>query len=521
MSLSIYRKVGIASVIMMGSVFLSRVIGFVREMVIAYAAGAGGSVDAYQVAFVLPEILNHVVASGFLSVTFIPIFSHYLAENDESQGWRVFSIVLNVFGAALVVLIAAAWLLAPQLVTLLAPGITDPAVRGSAVRMTRIILPAQFFFFSGGLFMAVQFSKEKFFLPALAPLIYNLGIIAGGVTLGPRLGMEGFAWGVLGGAFAGNFAVQFMGARRLGMSIKLSADVRHPDFKKYIFLTLPLMIGLTMTFSTEIFLKFFGSFLPPGSIAGLNYGLRIMLMMVGFFGQAVGVAAFPFMARLAAENNIEEMNRLLNKTLRYLALIIPISIVIMVLRHEVVLLLFQRGRFDAEATQLTSVALCYLMIGAVAFAAQTVVVRGYYAIQNTLYPAVFGTIAVALSIPLYILGMWKLGVPGVAMAISISAIFQVTLLFVLWNRRSGNREGVQVYGFYLKVVLLSLPLGVLLERLKIVLYRVVDTTAFNGSLVLVGVVGTVFVIVFITLGYLFKVDEISGLTRRVKRIFGL
>jgi murein biosynthesis integral membrane protein MurJ len=255
---------------MMASIFLSRLTGVAREMVLAALAGAGTAVDAYRVAFILPEILNHILASGFLSVTFIPIFTHYLAAEREAESWSVFSLIMNVFGLGLAAAIGVACLFAPELVVLLAPGLPEGSVFDSAVRMTRIIIPAQFFFFSGGLFMAVQFARERFLIPALAPLIYNLGIILGGVLLGPRLGIEGFAWGVLGGAFLGNFAVQYFGARQIGMRWGVVSNLRHPDLKRYILLTLPLMVGLSMTFSTEIFMRFFGSFLPAGSIAFLS-----------------------------------------------------------------------------------------------------------------------------------------------------------------------------------------------------------------------------------------------------------
>ncbi|MEX1325988.1 MAG: lipid II flippase MurJ, partial [Desulfobacterales bacterium] len=213
MTRSLSKKVGIASLIMMASVFLSRVVGLFREMVIAHIGGAGAAVDAYQVAFVIPDILNHVVASGFMSVTFIPIFSRYLADNREDDGWMVFSIILNCFGCFLVALIIVAVALTPQLIALIAPGLKNPDTIANAVRMTRIILPAQLFFFVGGLLMAVQFSKEKFFIPAMAPLLYNLGIISGGLILGPWIGIEGFAWGVLIGAFSGNLFIQFFGVR--------------------------------------------------------------------------------------------------------------------------------------------------------------------------------------------------------------------------------------------------------------------------------------------------------------------
>ncbi len=515
MSKTLYEKVGIASLILMASVFLSRVIGLFREMAIAYAGGARGDVDAYQIAFVIPEILNHIVASGFLSVTFIPIFSRYLATNREAEGWKVFSVIMNSFGLVLIVFIGISMFFAPELMSWIAPGIKDPALLTQAVRMTRIILPAQFFFFTGGMLTAVQFSKEAFTLPAFAPLVYNIGIIAGGIMLGPVLKMEGFSWGVLAGSFIGNFVIQYRGARKIGMKYTLTLNFTHPDFLVYIRLTLPLMVGLTMSFSTEFFLKFFGSYLPEGSIACLNYGLRIMFILVGLLGQAVGTASFPYMARLAAENQIQEMNRLLNRTLKYLSLIIPFSMLLMVLRHEVVQILFERGRFDAAATAQTSGILVYLMIGAVAFAAQTVVVRGYYAIQNTLFPAIYSTIGVIISLPLYMLGMKLMGAGGVALAISISAILQVILLYLLWNRKSINPESREVYMGYVKMLLITLPAGLILEGLRMGLARWICMKGLACSLLIAGGIGLLFMFLLFVTGYLFKIREITETLGRI------
>jgi putative peptidoglycan lipid II flippase len=512
---SLYHKVGIASLILMASVFLSRVIGLFREMAIAYSGGARAEVDAYQIAFVIPEILNHIVASGFLSVTFIPIFSGYLASNREIEGWKVFSVILNSFGLVLVVFIAITLFFAPELISLTAPGIKDPVLLAKAVRMTRIILPAQFFFFTGGMFTAAQFAKEEFRLPALAPLVYNFGIIAGGMLLGPVLKMEGFSWGVLAGSFLGNFAIQYRGAQKVGMKYSPVIDFTHPDFIAYVRLTLPLMVGLTMSFSTEFFLKFFGSYLPEGSIACLNYGLRIMFILVGLLGQAIGTASFPYMARLAAENQIPEMNRLLDNTLKYLSLIIPFSMLLIILRHEVVAVLFERGRFDAAATDQTAGVLLYLMIGAFAFAAQTVVVRGYYAVRNTLFPAVYSTIGVLVSIPFYVLGMKLLGAGGVALAISISAMIQVTLLYALWNRRSNNAESRSVYRGYARMILISIPIGIFLECLRRELGRWIGLKAFSSSLLTAGVTGLVFLFLLFAAGHLFKIREITETLRRL------
>jgi putative peptidoglycan lipid II flippase len=500
---------------MMASVFLSRVIGLLREMVVAYIGGAGAAVDAYQVAFVIPEILNHIVASGFMSVTFIPIFSRYLALDQEDEGWRVFSIILNCFGCLLVILILISMVFAAELIGLIAPGLDNKATIAAAVRMTRIILPAQIFFFVGGMLMAVQFSKEQFFIPALAPLLYNSGIIAGGLLLGPWLGMEGFAWGVLIGAFAGNLLVQFFGARKAGLKYLSLFDLRHPDLIKYVSLTLPLMVGLTMTFSTELFFRLFGSYLSEGSIAVLNFGLRIMLILVGLFGQAIGTASFPFMSRLAVENKIDEMNQLLNRTLRYLALVMPFSVLVIVLRYEVVRLLFQRGRFDAGATAMTADVLIYLMIGAFAFAAYTVVVRGYFATQNTIFPALYGSAAVMSSIPLYLAGMNWLGARGIALAVSLSGILQVGLLYTLWNRRSQNPESRDVYKFYLKMLLLAAVMGMMLEWFKTAALSGVDSMTISGSLLACVLTGAVFSGLLLAAGYGLRIQEITSLVDRI------
>jgi putative peptidoglycan lipid II flippase len=512
---SILKKVGLASAVMMVSVFLSRLIGLLREMTIAFVAGAGPEVDAYQIAFILPEILNHVAATGFLSITFIPLFTRHQVRGTEAEAWQVFSIILCVFGSLALAMVAVSMAAAPQLVAWAAPGLEDPRTLAGAVRMTRIILPAQAFFFAGGLLMAVQFAREKFLLPAMAPLLYNLGIISGGILLGPWLGIEGFAWGVLAGSLGGNFLLQWAGARRVGMRFQPAWHWAHPDVREYLRLTLPLMLGLTMTFSTEFLFRFFGSYLPAGGIAVLNFSLRVMLILVGIFGQAVGTASFPFMARLAAENNLADLNRLLNRTLHYLALVIPVAVLLMVLSPEVVRILFQHGRFDPAAARLTADVLVWFLAGAVAFAAYTVIVRGYFAMRNTLFPALFGTAAVAASLPLYPLGILLMDVEGVALAVSVSGILQASLLFLLWSRRSGNTGQGEVGRFYFKIVLLSLALAPLLVMFRNLVSERIDAASLPGSLVVVILVGLLFAGLMLLAGYGLKIPEITDLARRV------
>jgi putative peptidoglycan lipid II flippase len=512
------RHIGIASVILMTSVAASRAVGLLREMAIAFTAGAGREVDAYQLAFILPEILNHVAASGFLSVTFIPMFTRRRVESGEARAWDAFSAIAGVYGACVLLAVAAAMLFAPALVALAAPGIGDPATLAAAARMTRIILPAQLCFFLGSLLMAVQFAHERFLLPALAPLLYNAGIIAGGYFLGPRVGVEGFAWGVLAGALAGNLLLQAAGARRVGMPLRLSLRWRDPAVGEYLRRTLPLAVGLTMTFSTEFLFRFFGSYLPAGSVAVLNFGLRVMLVLVGVFGQAVGTASFPYLSRLAAENDLAEMNRVLNLTLRCLALMIPAAVFLMVVSPEIVRLLFERGRFDPGATRLTAEVLVFLLAGAFAFSAYTVVVRGYYALQDTLFPALFGSLAVGASIPLYILGLRAMGAGGVALAISASGVLQVAVLYLLWSRRSGNAARGEVLRFYGKSALLGLAMAPPLSAFRGLLLGRLDPGSAAGSLAVILLTGALFGVLMLAAAYGLKIREITELAARAGRL---
>ncbi len=507
------RKVGLAALIMMGSIFLSRIMGLVRESVIAAVAGTDVAVDAYKVAFIVPEILNHILASGFLSVTFIPIFTRYLSDRREAEGWRVMSIVLTIFGSLLVVLIGVAILAAPQLIDLLAPGRDDPLFKSLAVRMTRIIMPAQLFFFAGGLFAAVQFTRERFFIPALAPLVYNLGIILGGVLLGGRLGMEGFAWGVLAGALAGNCLLQYYGARSVGMRYRPRWDWRHPDLRRYILLTLPLMFGLTMTFSMEIFAKLFGSYLPAGNIARIEYAIRIMMALVAFFGQAAGVAVYPFLARFAAGDRLPEMNRLLNQALRHIGLVIPFAAVAVAVRHELVFLVYQRMRFTAADTAATADILGFLLLGAVGFAGQTIVNRGFYARQNTILPTIYGSLAVLISLPVYFVGMRSMGARGVGVAIAFSAVAQVLWIYMVWNRQAQNRESFAVYGFYAKMIALAVPLFLVLVAFKHFALAAIDLTTMGGNLLVAMLVGALGTVMMVAGARLAGIEEMNAIVR--------
>ena len=456
-SVSTKRSIAIASATMVASVFLSRVLGIVREMVLASYGGTRSEMDAYVASFLLPELVNHLLAGGFMSVTFIPIFQRHVAAGRRDLAWKAFSNLLTTGTVALAVVLGLGMVFTDEFLGLLGRQGADPHQLALATRMTRIILPAQLFYYWGALLLAVQYAEKRFFIPALAPLVYNAGIIVGGLLLGPFLGIEGFAWGVVAGAFLGNFALQAWGARACGMSFGWRLDLRDPDLRRYVVVTLPLVIGLGMQFSNEVFFRFFGSFLGPGGLASLNYSLRTMMALVAVFGQAFGVAAFPFLSQYVAEKRHHELNALLFSMISKVALVmIPASLLLMAMAREAVTVLFQRGRFTAASTETTAPVLAMYCLGAFGIAAANMVSRGFYALQNTVLPMVISSLAALASLPLYWVLMRSNGAPGIALVGSLFMTVQFVVLMGIWTRRfQGGPELRQLLVILAKIVVIS------------------------------------------------------------------
>lgn len=430
---SLKKSLSIATAIMMTSVLLSRITGLVREQVLAHFGGTSFQMDAYVTAFLIPELLNHFLAGGFLSITFIPIFQRYIIKGEMENAWRSFSNLLTIGSILFAILIPVSVFYAPQIMGLLGSHITDPRHMALTVRLTRIILPAQIFFYWGAFFSAIQMANHRFFFPALSPLCYNLGIILGGIFLGPVLGIEGFAWGVLIGAFIGNVVVQLPGIIKCGVKFSPRFNIFDRDLIEYTLKTIPLILGLGMTFSNEIFFRFFGSFLPEGSTSSVNYALRTTMMVVAVFGQASGVAFFPFLSRMAAEKQFEKMAELLNTVLLKIGIyLIPLSCIMIVLSKQIISVLFEHGRFSSQSTIETSGIFSVYLIGTFAFSASIIVARTFYAMQNTLLPMIISTITSAISIPLYIYFSRLFGGKGIALAAITGITLQFAILYIIW-----------------------------------------------------------------------------------------
>lgn len=448
---SLNRTIIQSTGIVMASVLLSRVLGFAREWTVAHQIGSNAITDAYYAAFTLPDFLNYLVAGGSLSITFIPVFAKFAAENKEEEGWHVFSTVMTFMGLLVIALIVVAEIFAPQLVSAIAPGF-GPAEKQHVIFLTRLMLPAQFCFYEGGILTAVQYAKGEFIVPSLAPLIYNLAIILGGVMLASRIGITGFSVGVLVGALAGNFLLQIYGAHLVGARFSFALNLRHPGFRLFLKLAIPIMLALSLSFTDDWIIRWFGSYLVPASITWLTYAKNLMRVPLGVVGQAIGVASFPVLAQLYSEGKFEELNRVLNDTFKGLILLlVPISAFTIAQSPYVVHLVFSHTRLHAADLQATSVTLALFSVGMFAWGAQNLLSRGFYSTRDTWTPAIVGTAFTMVDIPLYWWLARRAQHLGLATASSLGIILFTVVLTVLLVRRTRNHEIKDLLLFFAKV----------------------------------------------------------------------
>lgn len=453
------RRIARSTGIVMASVLASRILGFLREWAVAHQVGSNATTDAYYAAFTLPDFLNYLVAAGSLSVIFIPVFSKYLADHQEDEGWHVFSTVLTFMGLVLIVLVAAGEVFAPQLVKLIAPGF-GPAQRSLVVYLTRLMLPAQICFYLGSVLSAVQYAKARFIVPSLAPVVYNFFIILGGLLLARHIGITGFAVGVLAGAFVGILGLEVYGARQAGARFRPNLDLRHPGFRLFIKLAVPIMLALSLVFTDDWIIRWFGSYLEHASITWLSYAKTLMRVPLGVVGQAVGVASFPFLAQLYSEKKFDELNRTLNSTLKGLLLMLmPITALTMAESQPLLYFVFSHTKLHGADFQATAATLVMFSLGMFAWGAQNILARGFYATRNTLTPAIVGTLITFLNLPVYWLLVRRLEHLGLALASSLGIIAYTVVLFLLLNRHTHNQGARDLVVFTFKVTLASAVAG--------------------------------------------------------------
>jgi putative peptidoglycan lipid II flippase len=422
-----------ATLLLMTTITLSRVIGYIREAYIAYAFGAGQHTDAYVAAFTLPDWLNYIVAGGTASITFISIYTRFLAEKREADAQRTFSIIITVMTAVLVAGTVGAEIFTPQFAGWMFHGFA-PEQMQLCIHLTRILLPAQIFFYVGGIVSAVLLSHRLFLFPAFGPLIYNLFIIGGGVVAGRQIGIAALAYGALFGSISGPFLINAIGAAKIGTGYRPSFDTSNQAFREWVRLSVPLMLGVSLVTADDWILRYFASS-GIGDIARLNYAKRLFAVPIAILGQATGQASLPFFSRLWGEKKIEEFARTVNASVcRITAASLLMSGWMMAIAVPLIDLVYRRGHFTLADSQATAIYFFWFSLSLALWSAQALYARAFYASGNTLTPMIASTLITLASLPIYSLLFRTFSVTGLAIAsdlgIAANAIAIAALLHI-------------------------------------------------------------------------------------------
>ena len=407
-----------ATLLLITAVMASRVIGYARDAYIVWQYGARGATDAYVAAFTLPDFLNYIVAGGAASITFIAIYTRFLAEKRYQDAEKTFSIIITVMTTVMIVGTIAGQIFAPQFVRWFVKGFTPDKI-DLCVHLTRILLPAQIFFYVGGVVSAVLLSNRLFLFPAFGPLIYNLFIILGGVVGGHRLGIASLAYGALAGAFAGPFLASVIGAARIGTGYRPSFDISNPAFREWVRLSIPLMLGVSLVTADDWILRHYAA-TGVGDITRLTMAKRLFAVPIAVLGQATGQASLPFFARLFSEKKLKEFADTVNDSVyRVSAASLLVTGWMMVAALPLIDLVYRRGKFLFTDTETSAVYFFWFSLSLVLWSAQGLYARAFYAAGDTLTPMLAVSAITLLSLPIYSFLFHTFGVVGLAWASDI------------------------------------------------------------------------------------------------------
>lgn len=422
-----------ASVIALATL-ASRVLGLGREVVIAHAFGASAAYDAFIIAFLIPHLLRKLLAEGALSTAFIPLYSS-LKTTDPDRASRFASVVGTVALIGFPIIVIAGIWGAPALVTLLADGF-DPAKQALAAELTRWTFPFIMLVGLAALVMGVLNSHDHFFAPAFAPVLFNVGLIIGAVVIAPNVDppVMGLAWGVLlGGLGMLGFQLPFVRDR---LDFRLRVRLNDQDLKRLFVLMGPTVLGLIVVELNVLVDNKLASRLADGSIASLQYAVRLFQLPLGVFAVAVATALLPQLSRLAEPASRGQFVETLQNGLRLATLVLlPATVGLIVLGAPIVGLLFEHGAFTVDDSDRTLGVLRFLSLGILGYGMTYLLTRAFYALQDTKTPMVIASVAVAINIGLDLLLIGPLGVDGLALATAVAGTVQLVFSLAVLSRR--------------------------------------------------------------------------------------
>ncbi|MBN2001977.1 MAG: murein biosynthesis integral membrane protein MurJ [Anaerolineae bacterium] len=463
------RQIARAALVVMVAFAISRVLGLVRQIVFSHYFGTGPEMDAYVAAMRIPEAIFMVVAGGALGSAFIPLFSARLTRDEAASAWRLASAIINILLVVLVPLSLLCMMAAPWLVRVFVAPASPPDVQVETATLMRVMLLSTAIFGVSGIIMGILNAHQHFLLPAIAPILYNVMLIAGAVWGGlTGIGTMGSAIGMVAGAVL-HLVIQLPGLRRYGARFSLTLGLADAGVREVGKLMAPRMLGVAAWQLNMVVTNNLASRWGLGAISALEYAFRLMMLPQGVFAQAVGTAAFPTFSAQAARGDLDELRATLLSTLRtVIAIALPASAGMILLARPLIAMLYQYGAFDPEATREVAWALSMFSLGLLAYSVVEVLARAFYAMQDTWMPAITAILSVATNV---LMGMWLplLFAPtaapahaGLALANALATSVEMVVLLAIFYRRVGGFDVKTLLGFVGRVALATLGMSLVL-----------------------------------------------------------
>lgn len=502
------------------TMLLSKILGLIRDRLLAHVFSPD-KIDIFWAAFRLPDFIFQIVILGALSVAFIPVFTEHFENKGKDEAFEMARSTLNMFLAIFILATILIYFLAqPIIANFIAPGF-DLEKQMQVVTLTRIILFGQIILVLGSFFIGISQSFQRFIIPSLAPVFYNLGIILGIIFLSKQFGIMGAALGVVLGALL-HVLIQLPLIWSLGFRFKFPPKFFHPGVKEIMRLMSVRTLGLAAEQINETVGLALASLVSIGAVTYLTFAQHLQVVPIGLFGATLAQAALPILSYEKARGRIEEFKQTLLTTLhQILFLALPATAILIVIRIPVVRLVFGASQFNWEATVLTGATLAFLAIGLSAQAISLLLVRGFYALKDTKTPVIVSLVVVLLNVILsvYFILILKLNVWSIGLANSISTILSGVLLFWTLHFKIGKFHLKAVLTPFLKMLMATIIMGVALYiPIKLLDQVIFDTTRTINLLALTSLSSIFALSIYVVVVWFLKVQELDTYTELFKRI---
>jgi len=501
--------------------FLSRIIGYVRNIVITSTFGLGIDTDAYYAAFTIPDMIYYCLVGGALSSAFIPVFSGYIAKKENEEGYKMASTILNMVAILAAALCVLGVIFAPELVDVLVQ--FEGEAYTLTVLLTRIMFAQSFFMCITGIAHGILQSYKHFTTPAVGAVLYNITIICVGLILAKvfNLGIMGFSIGVVCGAIM-NLAIQIPKLKYYKFKYMFILDLHHEGVKQFFKLLVPVLLGLSMNELNLLANQYFGSGIGDSVLSALKSAQQIMMLPVGIFGAAIGLSIFPTMTEHFANEEYDKYKSDISMSLRnVLFVVVPCTAGLIVLRTPVIRAMYKQGNFTEENVKIVATILIFYSLGIVGYSAQQILNRAFYSSKDTKTPVNINIFILLLNIMLsfFFVKLWA--AEGLALAYATSGTVSMIMLGLFLHKKIGSFNGKEIVESAVKIVIATAIMSVALFFLNMILesYLPVGRKLFQIVEVLIEL--TVGVGIYCVVAVVLKMDEmkmvLGMLKRKIKR----